>query len=115
MKNYFQQFAKERAWYITQLKQEISNLGGTGEQRGGPLGALHRTWMDMKSVVTSGDTNSIINACIVGEEAAIKNYNAALNEDYMQNETHLKEVLTKQLEGIENALSTIKSHIEVPA
>ena len=70
----FRQYSLERSRYAAELTDEINNLGGSADQSGGPLGALHRVWMDIKAAVTSGDRDAILNACITGEEAAVKSY-----------------------------------------
>ena len=108
IKEDFLQYARERALFIIELQDEINKLGkSTDTSGGGPLGALHRVWIDIKSTFTSGDTESIINACITGEEAAIAKYKEALE----QNEFDYNQVaiISKQLNSIENTLAKIKS------
>ncbi|WP_278022728.1 ferritin-like domain-containing protein [Flavobacterium ginsengisoli] len=69
MKTDFLEYARERALFIVELQNQINKLGkSTDTSGGGPLGVLHRTWIDIKSAFTGGDTESIINACITGEE-----------------------------------------------
>ncbi|MCG9791433.1 ferritin-like domain-containing protein [Flavobacterium algicola] len=95
----FMQYARERALFVVEIQDEINRLGkSTDTSGGGALGALHRTWIDIKSTFTSGDTESIINACITGEEAAIEKYEAALqNEALDQNQIAM---LTNQLNSV---------------
>jgi uncharacterized protein (TIGR02284 family) len=112
LKNNFLQFAKERTWYATQLKQQVSALGGVPKTGDGPLGVLHRTWIDLKASLTSRNQEAIINACITGEETAIKEFNEALKENYIQNSSNVKSILSEQLLGIENALDVLKSQVE---
>ena len=78
MKSDFLEYARERSLFIVELQDEINKLGkSTDTSGGGPLGALHRTWIDIKSSFTGGDTQAIINACVTGEEAAIEKYKKA--------------------------------------
>lgn len=114
MKGHLKQFAKERAWYSTQLKQQVNALGGTPETDGGPLGALHRTWIDLKAALTSDNPEAIINACITGDESAVKHYKAALAEEYIRNAESVRNILNEQLLGLENALSILRSQVETP-
>ncbi len=109
VKNLFEKYSNQRSSYIMRLQEEVKKLGGDAENSGGPLGALHRTWMDMKSIVTSGDTNAIIKACITGEEAAVKNYREALKDESMTG--FVKLMLEEQLYGIEQAISEIRLKI----
>jgi len=107
MKTDFLEYARERALFIVELQDEINKLGkSTDTSGGGPLGALHRAWIDIKSSFTGGDTEAIINACITGEEAAIEKYKMALEENHL--EYNQVSVVSKQLNSIQNTLSQIK-------
>lgn len=107
MKTDFLEYARERALFIVELQDEINKLGkSTDTSGGGPLGALHRTWIDIKSSFTGGDTEAIINACVTGEEAAIEKYKAALDENHL--EYNQVSIVSKQLNSIQNTLSQIK-------
>ncbi len=107
MKAKFSKFSAERAGYVAKLREYARSLGGDTDADGGPLGAMHRVWIDLKSAFTSGDRNAIINACTTGEEAAISAYEGALKEDYITGD--LRTILTQQLDGIRQALSEIKA------
>ncbi|CAC9974197.1 DUF2383 domain-containing protein [Flavobacterium sp. WLB] len=103
----FLEYARERALFIVELQDEINKLGkSTDTSGGGPLGALHRTWIDIKSSFTGGDTEAIINACITGEEAAIEKYKKALEENELEHSQVF--IVSKQLNSIQNTLSQIK-------
>jgi uncharacterized protein (TIGR02284 family) len=108
MKNLFLRFSNQRAGYISDLRSQITSLGGDPEDKGGPLGAIHRVWIDLKSTFRSGDKNAIINACITGEQAAISAYEGALKEDYIIGQA--RTVIGEQLKGIQQALDTIRSY-----
>ncbi|CAD0001052.1 ferritin-like domain-containing protein [Flavobacterium chungangense] len=108
MKTDFLEYARERALFIVELQDEINKLGkSTDTSGGGPLGALHRTWIDIKSSFTGGDTEAIINACVTGEEAAIEKYKMALEENHL--EYNQVNIVSKQLNSIQNTLSLIKT------
>ena len=107
MKSDFLEYARERALFIVELQNQINKLGkSTDNSGGGPLGALHRTWIDIKSAFTGGDTEAIINACITGEEAAIEKYKMALEENHLEHDQIY--IVSKQLNSIQNTLSQIK-------
>lgn len=107
IKTDFLEYARERALFIVELQDEINKLGkSTDTSGGGPLGALHRTWIDIKSSFTGGDTESIINACVTGEEAAIEKYKMALEDNHL--EYNQVSIVSKQLNSIQNTLSQIK-------
>lgn len=107
LKQMFQQYSSERAMYAEDLKREVASLGDSPDEGGGPLGALHRTWMDIKSAVTSGNREAILKTCITGEEAAVKAYTEALNDENITD--NLKQMVSEQLSGVQAALNSIRS------
>jgi uncharacterized protein (TIGR02284 family) len=109
MKATFFDYARERSLFIVEIQDEINRLGkSTDESGGGALGALHRTWIDIKSTFTGGDTEAIINACITGEEAAIEKYKMVIEKNDLQ--SNQIAILSKQLSSIESTLLKIKAH-----
>jgi len=110
LKNSFLLFAKERSVYASQLREIVNQLKGEAEGRGGDAkGSLHRVWIGLKASLTSGD-DAIINACITGEEAAIKEYELVINDTSIPESC--KPLIKEQLYGIEQALASIKSQIQ---
>jgi len=111
VKSSFLIFAQERSVYASQLREIVHQLKGEAEDNGGDTkGSLHRVWMNLKTIFTSGDTGAIINACITGEEAAIKEYKSVLN-DALTPES-IKPLVGEQLGGIEKALLNITAQIK---
>lgn len=103
----FLDYARERALFIVELQDEINRLGkSTDTSGGGPLGALHRAWIDIKSSFTSGDTEAIVNACVTGEEAAIEKYKMALEKNELDGSQIA--IVSKQLNSIQSTLDRIK-------
>lgn len=110
LKQMFRQYSQERGNYAEELKREVVNLGGSPDKGGGPLGALHRTWMDIKSAVTSGDREAILKTCITGEEAAVKAYTEGVEDENISGNT--KQIISQQLSGVQSALNSIRSLAE---
>jgi uncharacterized protein (TIGR02284 family) len=107
-KNLFRKLAQERASYVSQIQQEIISLGGEPKDSDGDMkGALHRTWLTIKSTFTGGNRSAIVNGCITGEESAIDSYKDALSKDYISGST--RDLLNHHLREIENALRSIKA------
>jgi len=103
----FLDYARERALFIVELQDEINKLGkSTDTSGGGPLGALHRAWIDIKSSFTSGDTEAIVNACVTGEEAAVEKYKMALEKNELDGSQTA--IVSKQLNSIQSTLDRIK-------
>ena len=76
------------------------------------LSLLHRTWMDLKTTFKFGKKETIIHACIQGEETAIKNYTKAIEQ--IDEENELREILERQLNEMNCVLNTIKEYSEIP-
>lgn len=107
IKSNFTNYARERALFIVELQDEINRLGKTTDTSGGgPLGAIHRAWIDIKSTFTSNDTEAIINACITGEEAAVEKYEMALKNEYLDPDQVT--LITRQLNTIRAVLMKLK-------
>jgi uncharacterized protein (TIGR02284 family) len=110
IKSSFLLYANDRSVYASQLREVVHQLNGEAEDNGGDMkGKMHRVWMDVKSAFTSGDVDAIINACITGEEAAVKEYKLVLNDSLIPESC--KPLIGEQLNGIEQALTNIKSKI----
>jgi uncharacterized protein (TIGR02284 family) len=79
-KQLFSEYAIQRGQFIGELQAEVRRLGGDPEQTGSIAGALHRGWINIKSVVTGEDEGAILSECERGEDSAVKAYEEALKE-----------------------------------
>lgn len=107
LKASFLKYAAERAEFAFELRSLVREAGGEADSGGGPVGALHRTWIDIKTAVTSQDNKAVLNECITGENAAVAAYEAELKENYITSEQRLK--LEQHLKLIKDALFYVKS------
>ena len=105
----FLKFSAQRAGYAMELKDHLAAHGGESEnESGGVLGALHRTWIDIKQALSSKEDVSILAAIETGEKAAIDKFDAVL-DDPATHADHV-ELLQKQRTGIREALTEIEAH-----
>lgn len=74
-------YSLQRSQFASELQQEVMKLGEQPETSSSPAGAVHRGWMNIKSVVTGGDQGAIISECLVGEDHTLKAYEEALRKD----------------------------------
>lgn len=108
LKSMFMGYSAQRAAYATELKQYIRSAGGDPDKGGGPLGALHRAWIDVKSALTSKDNKAVLGACITGEKAATEAYDDVINDsNYLPD--NVRETLRAQRSGIQEALNRVTS------
>jgi uncharacterized protein (TIGR02284 family) len=85
LKTLFYQIAEESHSCKRELTEKVVSLGGEpADAKTTVAGRVYRVWMDIKATFTGHDTNSTLNACEFGEDAAQKAYKEAikLSENY---------------------------------
>lgn len=78
IKSLFFEFSQQRAKFTGELQDLVRTLGGDPEKTGSIAGAIHRGWINIKSVVTGKDEAAILNECERGEDSAKNAYQEAL-------------------------------------
>jgi uncharacterized protein (TIGR02284 family) len=106
LKSLFNTYEQQRSQFVTQLKEQVRTLGGDPDKSGSVTGALHRGWIDLKSVVSSGDESAILNECDRGDSAAESKYDEALRANLPQG---AREVVRRQHDEIRNARNQIRN------
>lgn len=76
----FLEFAQQRAKFGRELQDQVRAHGGDPEKTGSVAGALHRGWIDIKSVVTGKSDHAILAEAERGEDIAKAAYEQALKE-----------------------------------
>lgn len=103
----FLKYSAQRAAFADELKIHIATHGAQADnESGGILGALHRTWIDIKQAISSKEDLAILKAIETGEEAAIQKYNHYIAH-YEDHADHLQ-LLQRHRDGILNALKEIE-------
>lgn len=96
LRTLFQRYIQESRQYASELKTEVTRLGGTPETDSTTnMGKVYRVWMDLKAFVTGHDRKTVLANSEFGEDAAQKAYEMALNGD-VELETSLRELLVSQ-------------------
>ncbi|HYR88683.1 MAG TPA: PA2169 family four-helix-bundle protein [Terriglobia bacterium] len=85
LKKFFNQHSEQRAQFASELQAEVRQLGGTPAEGGSVSAALHRGWMNIKSIVAGGSSFTIISECEQGEDAALVNYERVLKQNLPPN------------------------------
>jgi uncharacterized protein (TIGR02284 family) len=81
LKTLFAHFSATSLKCKTELKIEVSKLGGTPAEGTMASGKFFRMWMDVKAALTSKDRKAILNSCEYGEDMAKDTYEKALKND----------------------------------
>ncbi|GAB7257823.1 PA2169 family four-helix-bundle protein [uncultured Polaribacter sp.] len=111
LKIYFNKKAEERYTFGHELKKEIKSFNQEVDKGGSLTGTAHRAWMDVKSLFSLDDEESMLEEAIRGEKASIQEYEDVLKETSLPSST--KEVLESQKSIIETGLYNIKSLEEI--
>ena len=98
--------AAERCRFANELDQEIRKLNETPKDSGSTAATLHRKWMDVKLLFRSSDDEAVMEECITGEKAILKEYQETLYEQSFAPETEI--LLKNQLKGISEALEEVE-------
>src|SRR6516162_5770950 len=67
LKVLFTSYAEQRAHFAVELQAEVRRLGADPEKTGTLVGALHRGWTNLKSIVVGADEAAIVAECERGE------------------------------------------------
>jgi uncharacterized protein (TIGR02284 family) len=105
LKSLFEQYGLQRAKFVGELQNEVLRLGADPENTGSVAAALHRGWIDIKSAVTGKNEQSILEECERGEDAAIKNYQDAINQQLPLN---LAQIIERQYQMILEAHNRVR-------
>lgn len=77
VKSVFTELAHDRTRLAGELQSEVSRLGGDPEKSGSASAAVHRGWINLKSVLGGGE-KSILDEAERGEDVAVKSFETAL-------------------------------------
>jgi len=85
IKSVFYELGQQRAKFAGELQSLVRELGGDPETTSSTAGALHRGWINIKSVITGQDDAAILNEAERGEDIAVNAYKKALEENLPAN------------------------------
>ena len=106
LKNWLQQKALQRNTFATELDFQIRKHNAEPKASGTIKGDLHRGWINVKSTLTTDNDEALMEECIRGEKASVKEY-----EDQLENfdsDTEIKTIVQSQLTTVKSALTTVK-------
>lgn len=106
LKEFLKNQAAQRNHFATELDNIIRNLNEEPIEASSALGNLHRTWMSIKTVFTKNDDEAILEECIRGEKASIKEYKERLSEYPFPSE--IKPIIKDQLSKLEATIQRVK-------
>lgn len=82
LKHLFSSCSRQRAAFSEDLQQLVELYSCEDPpQSSSVAGALHRGWIHLRKAVTDGGNAPILSECERGEDAAVRNYEDALEKD----------------------------------
>ena len=105
IKSLFYELGQQRAQFAGELQSLVRELGGDPETTSSAAGALHRGWINIKSLVTGQDESAILNEAERGEDSAKKAYKDALAETLPAN---VLNVVQKQADEVFRAHDRVR-------
>lgn len=104
LKTFFSNRAQSCAAAVVELQSLVRSYGGDPETSSGLGGAIHRRWVDIKSIITGKDDKSVLNECERGEDIAVTSYRRALDKSLPP---EVRSVVERQYQG------ALKNHDQV--
>lgn len=110
LKAMFSRLAAERAEFASQLRTLVVVTGIEPETGTGPLGALHRVWVDIKSSIVTNDDQSVLKECIRGDETAVSAYETVLKDYLLTGEQ--ADIVKQQVRLTRDALFSLSQELK---
>jgi uncharacterized protein (TIGR02284 family) len=107
LKSLFNEYSMQRSRFAGELQNEAISLGEhKPEDSSSAAGALHRTWINLKSAITSKDEHAILAECERGEDSAVKEYRDAMEKEELS--LPVRDIVSRQFTEVKNAHDRIK-------
>ncbi len=107
LKSLFGGYSQQRTRFANELQNQARSLGEfEPEESSSAAGAMHRTWINLKSAITSGDDHAILAECERGEDSAVNEYQKAMEDNLS---SPLREIVSRQYNEVKSAHDRIKS------
>lgn len=105
LKSTFYELGQQRSQFAGELQTLVRELGGDPEDSGSTSAALHRGWINIKSIVTGKDDGAILDEAERGEDSAKAAYQKALETEMPAN---VKSVVQEQATKVKAAHDRVR-------
>ncbi|WAC19057.1 PA2169 family four-helix-bundle protein [Luteolibacter sp. SL250] len=108
LQSFFRNQSDMRLQFGHELKQAISQYGGTPDKGSSTTAKLHQVWISVKDALTPNDDGeAILEECIRGEEAALADYEEKLQHADLPSD--IQSLLSNQRTAIASSLATVRA------
>lgn len=105
LKSMFLQRADDCRRAAQELNECVRQYGGSVEDGGSAMGAMHRGWVSIKSKLTSYDDKAVLEECERGEDNAKARYTKALQKNLPAD---VRQVVERQMQGVQRNHDQVK-------
>ncbi len=112
LKTVFQEKISQSKTYVNNLEIYVRSQGEKPAEDTTISGKLFRIWMDFKATLASDDRTAVLNSCVFGENAALKEYESVLSAD-TEIPGEVLQMLVEQRDTIRQSHAYIKSLAEM--
>lgn len=101
IKSLFGDYARQRTRFLAQLSEAARRFAAPQPQVvRSALGALHRAWISLRAVVSTGDDCALLAECERGEESALHHYERALR---IRLSSSIRDIVVRQYNEVKSA------------
>jgi len=87
---------------LSELRSQVTRLGGTPEEGTRVTGKFFRAWMDVKAALSTNERQTVLNSCEFGEDKALETY-----EEVLENKS--SELTSEELEMIRSQQANLRA------
>jgi len=87
---------------LSELRSQVTRLGGTPEEGTRVTGKFFRAWMDVKAALSTNERQTVLNSCEFGEDKALETYEEVL-------ENNSSELTSEELEMIRSQQANLRA------
>ena len=107
LKSLFSEFSLQRSKFAGELQAQAHQMGESKpEDSSSTAGALHRTWINLKSAITTQDDHAILAECERGEDSAVAEYKKAMEADVSG---PVRDVISRQYTDVKAAHDKVRN------
>ena len=88
-----------------ELNDLVRQCGGSPEEGGTAMGAMHRGWVAVKATLSTYDDKAVMEECERGEDNAKARYRKALEKPLPP---HIRQVVERQMQGVQRNHDQVK-------
>ncbi len=107
LKSLFNELSLQRSKFAGELQSQAISLGESKpEDSSSTAGALHRTWINLKSAISSQDDHAILAECERGEDSAVAAYKKAMEAELSG---PVRDVISRQYTEVKAAHDKVRN------